>query len=444
MSPNPSDEYFADGMTEELISTMSKISGLRVIARTSVMAYKGERKKIDEVARELEVGTILEGSVRTAGGKLRITVQLIDSRTSEHLWSESYDRELRDVFAIQSEISEKVARALKVRLLAEERARIKKAPSRNVEAHISCLRGINLVRSGWTETDTRKAIEHFERAIELDPTYAEAYSWLSNCYVGISPTLMGLTFSPSEAIPKAEAAVGRAIELEPDLADAHLALGQLLKLKLDWKGAEREMRKALELNPGVPGGHSLYAWTLASMGRLDDALVEANKALELDPVSPDANDAAAIVHGALRDYDKAIEYWERMRECGADPRFVSSRLGWAYLGKSQFDRALEEWEKAGTDIAIGYAMVGRTEEARRLLKGHEEWLSQNGFVHAWGLVEMHLALGENEEAIAALQRSYDEGRNDAFTFGLIKILFLCDPIRSDPRVVALLKKIGLD
>lgn len=442
MSPDPNDEYFADGMTEELISTMSNISGLKVIARTSVMAFKNKEKKIDEISRELCVGTILEGSVRKSGEKLRITAQLIDSKTSEHLWSESFNRDLKDVFAIQNEISETVANALRVTLLVENKALIEKKPIKNIEAYTLFLRGMHLARNSWKQDDTKKAIEYFERVIKLDPEYVEAYCWLSNCYVGLSPTLSALV-NPREAIPKAEKAVESALKLNPNLPDVHLALAWLLRAKLDWKGAERETRKALELNSNVAGGHATLAWILISMGRYDEALVEANKALELDPISSETNDVVATAYYCLKDYDRAIEYMEKMREFGADPHFVSSRLGWAYLAKSDFHRAAEEWEKAGTDIGIAYPMIGRAEETRKILNEIKEE-SKREFVHAWGLVEYHLALGEKEEAIQVLQKAYADQTYDAFTFGILKLCHLCDDMVTDPRIVSILKKMGLE
>jgi adenylate cyclase len=440
MSPDQSDEYFADGMTEELISTLSKVKGMEVISRTSVMQYRKNPKTVKELSRELEVGTILEGSVRKAGNKLRITVQMIDANKDKHLWADSYDRDLNDVFAIQGEVAQRVADSLELHLGLSQKAEIAKGPTANVEAYTLFLRGLHLAVSGFYFEDREKAISYFEQAIKLDPGFALAYSWLSNSCVGLSPTFASIV-DPKEAIPKAEKAMERALALEPNSPDVHLAMARLLRAKLDWRGAEREVRKALELNPGVANGHYTYAWILASMGRFQECLAEADKALELGPVSAEANEVKALAYYSLRDYDKAIEYVELMKDCGAHPALVANYLGWAYFEKSEYKRALEEWEKADTDVGVAYAKLGRIEETKKILHDAEK-ASESKYVTAWGLVEHYMVLGEREKAIRALQKAYDN--SDAFSLGIIKMIHLCDDIIGDPRVVAILRKVGLE
>lgn len=438
MSPEPNDEYFADGVTEELISAMSKIEGLEVISRTSVMHYKKNPRTIKEVSRELQVGSVLEGSVRKAGNNLRITVQLIDSSKDRHLWSETYDRRLEDVFATQSEIAQKVADALKVKLLATERTRMEREPTRSIEAFIACAKGVQTIRNGWTEEDTKRAVALFEHATELDRAYAAPYAWLATCYLTpIVTATIGSILPASEATPLAERAIRRAIELDPDLAEAHLASGQLWKVRLNWTKAEEEIRMAIRLNPSVPGGHPTHAWTLASMGRYNEALVAANTALKLDPLSPDTYEALGLAYYCLRNYDEAIRSVQKMGEWGADPMLISSRLGWFYLEKEQYDKALEEWVKAGlkSDLAVLYAKTGRISEARKIM----DEVKKSGHV-GWGRIEIHLALGEKEEAVRLLEHAYKS--SDAFTFTLL-YHHLWDEVRSDPRVVALTEKAGL-
>ncbi len=451
ISPDPKDEYFADGMTEELISTMSKIGGLKVIARTSVMGYKGGEKKIDEIARELKVGSILEGSVRKAGDKLRITVQLIDSVTSDHVWSESYDREMKDVFAIQSDISQVVAETLRVQLLPSEKEVIRQEPTKNTEAHEMCLKGIYYnMNAVFSEADFRKAIKYFERAIELDPSYALAYAWLSDSY----SSLPAMGYGPvDETLPKAEEAATKALGIDPNLAEAYTSLAFIKVYKLDWSGALAADRKAIELNPSFLVGHGYYSIILRMMGRLDEALIEARKALELDPLGRFANlIVMANVLYCRREYDKAIEHLQKMREFDPDYTAIAGLLGDCYLQESQFDKAIAEYQKtldpskgkadlSLSDLACAYAKSGRREEAVRILNDYKE-LSKNQYIPAYSMVQIYLALGENDEALRLLEKTYDE-RDYPRLLGL-KVNPVYDTVRSDPRFIALLKKVGLE
>jgi TolB-like protein len=441
MSPDPADEYFADGMTEELIARLSLVEGLEVIARTSIMNYKKEKKNASQIGNELKVGSIVEGSVRKAANKFRITVQLIDPISESHRWSSTYDREFNDIFGVQSEISERVAEALSVKLVAREKQRLERDPTKNMEAYTLYLRGLYAATRGWGPDDIRKAIGYFERAVEQDPRFAAAYSWLSDCLVGLGE--WG-ALRPAEAIPKAEQAARRALEIDPELAEAHLAAAELSQLKLDWTTAEKEIRKALELNPRVAGGHTSYAWKLASMGRFEESLSEARKALELDPLSPDAYGAMMMVYYSIGEYDKALEQTKRMDEVGADPGLVANRMGWCYMGKRDFDRAIAELQKDPEEpwvLAVAYAGAGLLDKAEAILNDYEE-RSKKQSVNALPRVVILLALGRKEEAIRLLQRHHNEwGYDDSFR--LLKILHVFDGIRGDPRITELLGKIGL-
>jgi adenylate cyclase len=456
MSPNPDDEYFADGMTEELISTISKIASLQVIARTSVVRYKGSNKSIDEIGKDLDVGTILEGSVRKSNDKLRITAQLIDARTSEHLWSESYNRDLKDVFALQSEISETVANALKVKLLPQEKAKLEKEPTKNTEAYSLCLKGMYYFTNASSDQELRKAERYFEKAIGIDPHFALAYSWQADC---LTTLVQAGHLRPVDTLPLGEKAAWKALELDPDLADAHRALGFLLIMRKDhnWKGAEREIRKALELNPNVPGGHDLYAWFLQFMGRLEDARTEAKKALELNPLSTLSIGTMALCLYYHRDYDLAITEWLRGREIDPGHRATSHGLGLCYLEKSEFDLAIEEFKKtldpskgradfSLSYLGMAYARSGKTEEARKILNDFKE-ISENGsrgrkYVPALATAWIHVALGEKREALDLLEKAYENG--DLMSLQDIKVSPIWDGIRSEPRYGLLLKKMGLE
>ncbi|MDE1858654.1 MAG: tetratricopeptide repeat protein, partial [Thaumarchaeota archaeon] len=282
MSPDPADEYFADGMTEELIGAMSRIAGLRVIARTSVMGYKRSPKRIDEVAKELDVGTVLEGSVRKAGERVRISVQLIDSKTGEHLWSDSYDRDLKDALAIQSDISKTVAEELEVKLLSHEKASFEKRRTVNPDAYLLYLKG----RSYWaerTELNTKNAIECFEQAIALDPAMAPAYSGLADCYNVLSDYGW---MQPDRASPMAKQYSIKALEVDPDLAEAHASLAwTLMSYSWDFVSAGREFRRATALRPNYAIAYHWYAILHLFLRKCDDALSLEQRAYELDPYS---------------------------------------------------------------------------------------------------------------------------------------------------------------
>jgi adenylate cyclase len=374
ISPDPNDAYISDGLTEELVSTMSKISGLNVLARTSVMRYRTGERNIEEIAKELKAGTIIEGSVRKAGEKVRITVQVIDSESSVRLWSETYDREMKDVFAIQADISQTVANALKVRLLKGEKAKIRVEPTKNAEAHAFYLKGVYYNSNEYAnEAGLTNSIKCFERAIELDPSYASAYAFLSDSY----SALCGWEFWPLEkALPPAEEAAAKALDLDPDLAEAHRSIAFIRYLKRDWNGAEAECRKALELNPNDTWNHSYYSLTLLRLGRTDEAEKEARMALDLAPVDRPANMVMANVLYRQKKYDEGIAHLKRVLEF--DPDFVvfHSWLGSFYLQTSQYESAVEEFRKTvelgRTDwglssLAVAYARSGRVEEAAKIL-----------------------------------------------------------------------------
>jgi TolB-like protein/Tfp pilus assembly protein PilF len=447
ISPDPKDEYFADGMTEELISTMSKISGLSVIARTSVMRYKSGGKSIGEVARELMVGTILEGSVRKAGEKLRITVQLIDSSNEEHLWAQNYDRKLEDVFAIQTEVAQNVADSLKMQLLDKEKEKIEKKPTENIVAYTSYLKG----RYYWNKRNREsleKAIKNFEEAIKRDPNFALAYSGLSDCY---SVLIDQGHLSLSEGLVRTKETAMKALELDNSLAEAHTSLAGLLDNEWDWARAEEEFVKALKANPNYATAHHWYSIHLLYLGRLDEAIKELKTAEELDPLSPQIRAHGAWVYLDARQFNTALTKCDEALEL--DPNFVPgyANRSWVYLAKSMFNEAVADLERvlpffqqpSARRAIIGaiYAIAGRTEEAKKILRECEETAKHERAedMNYGALALIHLKLGNKDRAFESLEKAF---KTRTITPFLCKLSPFYDELTSDPKFDELMKKSG--
>ncbi|MCR4405032.1 MAG: tetratricopeptide repeat protein [Candidatus Acetothermia bacterium] len=448
ISPDPKDEYFADGMTEELIYTLSKLRELRVIAYTSVMAYKGQRKKIAEIGRELGVGTVLEGSVRKAGNRLRITALLIDAQNEEHLWSERYDRDLEDVFAIQSDIAKRVAEALQVHLLAGERQEIEKEPTGNLEAYDLYLRGRHCGNER-TEERFKKAIECFEGAIGIDPDYALAYAGLADIYT-VLPLYAPAAFK--ETFLRAKRAALQALLLDDTLAEARVSLAQV-KAYCDWNWAEaeREFIRAIALKPSYATAHYQYGRFFIYMGRFDEALEEIHRALELDPLSVLSNFHLGVVVYLTGDYDEAIKALQKTIEMAPNFWMGHIWLGMAYLEKSMYAEALARLHQAkalpgcwpsmaDAVIASVYTRMGKRRAARELL---DELLrrSEREYIPPSWMAILYSALGENDRCFAWLEQAYEE--HDQFLLFLAKGGGIFEIDRADPRFTALLKRIGL-
>jgi len=446
ISPDPKDEYFADGMTEELIATMSKVSGLKVIARTSVMTYKGSQKKVTEIAEELGVGSIIEGSVRKAGDRLRITGQLIDTMSGDHLWAESFDRNLKDVFAIQSEISETVAEALKVKLLSEERSQITGRQTENPEAFTLYLKG----RAQWnlrTEDGVNKAIKFFEEALARDPQYTLALVGLADCY-----SILGVYCyrRPNAVFPRAKELALRALALDDKLAEAHAGLSETMThYYFDWVKAESELKKAVELNPNYSQAHAwLGSCLLAAKGRLDEALVENRKAEDLDPRSAlIASEVGRVLYFSRR-FDDAIEQYGKALKL--DPNFVLAHKGLAdaYSQKSLFPEALAEIQRAvelskGSlfvldDAGYVYAVSGKRAEATKVLNQLEE-LSGEMYIPEYGRAAIYAGLGDHDSALRWLSKAYEE----RCFLTWLKVEPVFESLHGDPEFDSLLGKMGL-
>jgi len=450
ISPDPQDEYFTDGMTEEIIYTLSKIRKLKVIAQTSVMTYKGQRKKIAEIGQELRVGTVLEGSVRKSDSKLRITVQLVDVESEEHRWSEAYDRDLEDVFAIQSDIAEKVAQALQVKLLAGEKQEIEKEPTEKLEAYNLYLKG-RYFSNKRTGSDLEKAIEYFKQAIEIDPDYALAYAGLADIYNLLPTFSTSTTFK--DAYLQAEKAALQALMIDDTLAEAHASLA-LLKAQGDWEweAAESEFKRAIQLNPGYPTAHHWYAIYLVTMHRFDEAIGEIKQALQLDPLSLITNADLGQVYYCAGNYDQAIAALQNALEM--DPNFAYAHLflGLAYVQKSMYEEALAAMEKAKAMSAVGWisfvkawlglahVRMGNISAAQEALESLVE-RSKKEHVPPTLLASLYFALGENDQGSEWLDRAYEA--RDVFLF-FARTEPLCENLHSSPRFTALLKKMGLE
>jgi TolB-like protein/Tfp pilus assembly protein PilF len=366
-SPSPQDEYLADGMTEELITAISGVEGLRVIARTSVMRFKNKETGIAEIGRTLNAGTILEGSFRKIGERIRVTVQLIDARTEEHKWASNYDGDMKDIFSIQSDIANKVAQALEVRLLER---RVAAPKSVNMEAYELYLKG----RQYWNRRNPEgvaQALKLFKSSAEKDPEFAKAYSGIADCY-SIGKGLQ--IFKREEADPLAQAAIKKAIELDDTVAEAHASRGLLLNDDRRYTAAEEEFKRALSLNPSYASAHHWYTICLANLGKLDEAIEEAKLASQSDPLSAPARNILGVMYTYARQYDKALEVFDAILKL--DPEFaptLGSRSNvFAYMGKEEesmadFNRsfhAASDYDRSST-MAYQLAWFGHKEEAMR-------------------------------------------------------------------------------
>ena len=447
ISPDPSDEYFADGLTEELISVLSQIRGLRVIARTSVSQYKGTTKPIGQIGGELGVASVLEGSVRKAGDHLRISVQLIDVPTQEHRWAETYDRKLDNVFAIQAEVAERTAGALRVELLKPEREALEERPTTSADAHEFYLRGLQAVHRWSVFRDPEgesEVVRCFEAAIRADPEFAAAHAQLANALI----SAMGVTRGRAEVVPRARELVTRALELNPSSSDAHTARGNLaFQGELDWSTAESEFRRAVALNPSHSAAHFWYGFLLCVLQRWEEAKGELRASIELDPLwlPPRLNLIGAYTQTG--EDDAAVALAEKVRESfGPNPTILGT-LAFVYLYAGRLDDALRAVEPLAHDPdrtnrmihSAGAAMAGRPEEARELLR---DWERDPGTEYFPLLVvaQLYAVLGERERAIELVERDFESGERSLWSSYQS---YLYDSIRDDPRFVARLRAMHL-
>ncbi len=443
LSGDTSQGYFADGMTDELITDLSQISALRVISRTSVMVYKGARKPLPQIARELNVDAVVEGTVLRSGDQVRITAQLIEASTDKHLWSQSYEGELGDTLALQNRVAGAIADQIRISLTPQEQAALKNVKVVNPKAYESYLKG----RYFWnkrTADGLKVALAYFNQAIEEDPKYAQAYSGLADTYALLGDWEYGV-LAPKEAYPKAKAAAIKALELDNTLSEAHTSLAFSLDVfDWDWESAEREFRRALELNPGYATAHHWYAWHLSEMGRNSEAVAEMRQAENLDPLSLIISADMAEILLVARLNDEAMEQGRKTADM--DPNFAIGHyeLGQAFVQKHSYNEAIAEFHKAielsggsvpcASNLAYAYAVSNKRNEAVKILND----LKTRSTGNASEIVLMYVGLGDKDQAMKWLEKAYEEHFNPSI---LLRPAF--DPLRSDPRFQDLVHRIGL-
>jgi TolB-like protein/Tfp pilus assembly protein PilF len=477
-SASKDDEYFSDGMTDEIIGQLTKIGKLQVVARTSSFAFKGQNQDAKKIADSLGVRTLLEGSVRRSAGKVRIEVELIDARSGFTIWSERYDRATADVFEIQGEVAENVADKLQVMLLPKERTRMERKPTANLEAYNLYLQGIYYLNQN-SEAGADKGAECFRRAIQKDPKFALAYALLGLAY-GFNSDL---NVAPREATPKVRALEERALAMDPGLGVAHTTLAGLVlwQYDWDWTGAEKEFKRALEVNPGASFAHGLYGQFLSVMGRYEEAAREAETAQQLDPVQPQRAIDVGEVYRNWRRCDRAMEYYQQAIDMA--PEFYGGYMGRGFgllckaaaatvpgfkewkmpedavslkaradgnpASRKEASAAIPDFEKAvalsdfpwtEAMLGLGYAAAGRRAEAMGVLAKLQEW-SKHRYVPAWAFLLIYRTLGDADETFRWLDIAYRDRSNALWE---LKRDISWDPYRSDPRFIAMLKKVGLD
>jgi adenylate cyclase len=443
MSADKNDEYLSDGMTEELINVLAKVPGLRVPGRTSCFAFKGKNEEdiFRKVGDQLHVGTVLEGSVRKAGDKLRVTAQLINVSDGYHLWSKDYDGDVKDILNFQSNVAEQVVQALQVQLGTEAARALSKKPTENAEAYRLYLLGryhfAKFTRVGWTN-----AIHYFEQALQIDPAYTLAYCGLADTYGWAG----GQTLPGREAWAKEMEFARKALALDPNLAEAHLSMGTALYSVLGPYASEKELDRAVELNPNLALAYDQYGWTFSEMGRFNDAIAAEKKALELDPLNTFLNtDLAFFLYWARR-YEDAITQIRKTLELDPNNAFAHSILGWCLIEKGNKAEARTEFQKATSldDLpwyisSLGYACAAKGDRAKaeQILQDLEE-LSKQRYVSPANRAAVYLGLGEKEEALDWLEKAYED-RDPIFWW--IDGDQLYDSVRNEPRFQALVQKI---
>lgn len=446
LSADPSQNYFADGMTDELITDLAQISALRVISRTSVMAYKGARKPLPQIARELNVDAVVEGTVLRSGDRVRITAQLIDASTDKHLWSQSYEGEFRDTLALQNRVASAIAEQIRISLTPQEQAALKGGKVVNPDAYESYLKG----RYFWnkrTPDGLRSALAYFNQAIEEDPKYAQSYSGLADTYALLGDWQYAV-MTPKEAFPRAKDAALKAIELDATLGEAHTSLAFVLDgFDWDFQLGGKEFQRGIELSPGYATAHHWYGWHLALVGQNQEAIAEMKRAASLDPLSLIINADLAELLVISRAYDEAIEQSRKTIEMDSNFALAHNQLGQAYLGKQMYPEGVAELQTAvrlsggspicTANLARAYVLSGKKNDALKLLNDLIA-RSQPGHSNVAEIAMIYASLGDVDQAMKWLEKGYEERFNPGV---LVRPGF--DSLRSDPRFQELLHRIGL-
>jgi TolB-like protein/Tfp pilus assembly protein PilF len=444
LSGDPSQEYLADGMTEELIGRLAAIHDLRVISRTSVMGFRDTKLSVPEIAKTLGVDAFVEGSVIREGNRIRVHAQLIRAGTDEHFWSEEYDRELQDVLALQSEVAQAIAEKVKVSITGQERDRLVAARPVAPEVYESYVKGSNDPQ--YTKAQIEQRIADFQDAIRMDPTFAPAYVGLAGTYISYQDSFVGAP--PSEIRPKATSAARKARELDPKLAEAHAILAEMYQKQWKWAESEEEYKRALELTPNDASAHRGYAYWLACQGRTQEALAWVERGRELDPLG--SADTVGFLLIMARRYDESIREYRSV--LAVHPEYTNARwgLGFALIVNHQTDQAILELEKTVAMmnrspgslemLATAYAHAGRRQDALTLINELKQ-RRQRGYVPAGAFINPYLALGDYDQAFFWCDEAYKE---QSGILQWIKVDPFFDPVRNDPRFVDLVHRVGLN
>ena len=447
LSGDPAQEYFAAGMTEEVIGRLSMIRGLRVISRTSVMRFKDTHMSAPEIAKTLNVDAIVEGSVIREGGRVRVHAQLIRGATDAHIWSETYDRELRDALALESEVAQSIARRVEVTVTGEERARLVAARHVSPEVYESYLKGVFTFNKSVTKADIEESIGYFDEAIKRDPTFAPAYVGLANAYADLGTIFVGVP--PGEVRPKIISAARKALELDPELAEAHLSLANVQQRQWQWAQAESEYKRALELNPSDASAQAGFADWLLCQGRTDEALTWTQRAREHDPLAVGGLTMGWILFQAHR-YNEAIQEIRGVLAVKHDDPEALWSLGFPLIANGQAEEAIPVLEKVVSVserspgsvelLATAYARAGHRTEALSLINELKRRRLKS-YVPAGAFINPYLGLGDYDQAFAWFERAYQEQSN---ILQFLKVHPFFDPVRNDPRFADLLHRVGLD
>ena len=440
LSGDPEQEYFADGMTDELISQLAQIQSLRVISRTSIMQYKDVRKPLPEIGRELDVDVVVEGTVRRADGRVRITAQLVVAADDRHLWAQSFEREMQDVLALQSEMARAIASHIQATLTPDEEERLAESRQVDPEAHEAYLKG-RFHSEELTVEGVRKSVEFLKSAIDKDPRYGPAYARLA--WVSVLQPMIRMA-SAEEGASKGKAMAKRALVLDDTLDEAHIAIAlALATYDHDWSEAENSFRRGLMLNPNSAQGHSYYGWFLSWIGRHDEAIEHQKRALKLDPLSPSVAQRLGASLMAARRYDEAIETLKQAVALHPNYAFAYTRLGTAYGHMGMYEDAVNALERAvalnsgygNVHLARVYALMGDRSRAHVLLAE----VANETIPPAYGMARAYASLGENGEALEMLESAFEIGDPNVV---LLRISTEFDPLRSDPRFQDLLRRMN--
>jgi TolB-like protein/Tfp pilus assembly protein PilF len=448
LSGDPEQEYFADGITDALIGDLAKIGGLHVISRTSSMHYKGTKKSLPEIAREINVDAVVEGTVQRSGDRVVIRAQLIHAATDRHLWVRDYSREMRDVLDLQSEIAQAIAREVQIKMTPDEQARFTSRHPVRPKAFDEYLQGRFLYWNKRTEENLHKAIAHFQNAVKEDPSFAQAHVGLADSYSALGTVAVG-ALPPGEARRLAEQTAAKALELDPNLAEAYTALGYVKHYNWNWTEAEQDFKRALELNQNYANAHNFYASYLMCRGRVDESIAASNRARELDPFSLSISAQRGFLLENARRYDEAIAQLQSV--IAMDPNHYQAYwlLGHTYAANKQFDEAIAAAQKAvelseRTPGALGilglaYGLAGRKAEANQVLNELLK-LNESRYVTPAALANVYIGLGEKDKAFEWLEKAFEERSNYV---AYLKVFPIVDPLRSDPRFADLLRRVGL-